>query len=227
MILHNGKTMLTGKRSPGTIDKLWMINPYLSPLEQQEKETVNEYVSVALNRDNISHRIVFYYASLFSPLLSTWCDDIYAGQFTTWPDPASAQVRCRPPQSIIMYIGNLDQERYNVRSTQPRPPTPTEIKPTPEDILAWQHDAAPPVLEPPGHKSHCIYDYQEYTCQLYTDPTSRFLQPSISGKMTVLVAYEYDTNYVHNDTMQNKSGPQILAAYKRVRKMLSAKIAES
>jgi hypothetical protein len=127
-------------------------------------------------------------------------------------------------------MGHLDQQNSNVWSTQPRSLTPTKIETTPEDILALQHDAAPAVLEPPTQKSHHIHvDCQESMGQLYTYtyPTSRFLQPSISRNAIVLIDYKYDMNYVHYDTMQNKSGPQILAAYKRVRKMFSAKIAES
>jgi hypothetical protein len=79
MIRQNGKRMLTGKSSPGTICKLWTLDPYLPTLEQQEKETVNGYVNAALKHDNISNRIFFYHASLFSSVLSTWCDALYAG----------------------------------------------------------------------------------------------------------------------------------------------------
>jgi hypothetical protein len=110
MIQHNGKTMLTEKRSPGSKGKPWTIDPYLTPLRQQEEETVNEYVNAALNHDNISNRIVFYHASLFSTLLTIWCDALYAGQFTTLPGPASAQVRLYPPHYIVMNMGHLDQQ---------------------------------------------------------------------------------------------------------------------
>jgi hypothetical protein len=36
-IRQNGKKMLTEKCSLGTIGKLWILDPYLSPLEQREK----------------------------------------------------------------------------------------------------------------------------------------------------------------------------------------------
>jgi septal ring-binding cell division protein DamX len=103
-------------------------------------------------------------------------------------------------------MGHLDQQRFNGWSTQPRPRTPTKIEPTSEDILARQHDAAPAVLESPAQKSHHIYvDCQESTGELYTDSTCCFLQRSIlSGNTTV----RYDTNYVHDDTMENEAGPQ-------------------
>jgi hypothetical protein len=83
-ISHKGKLMLTGKRSPGTIGKLWIFDPYLPPLEPtrsppaDNKEVVNGYVNSALNHDTIANRIAFYHASLFYPVLSTCCDSIDA-----------------------------------------------------------------------------------------------------------------------------------------------------
>jgi hypothetical protein len=224
MIRNNAKTMLTGKRSLGAIDKIWILDLYLPPLEQREKETVNGYVNAALNHNNITNIIAFYHASLFYPVLSTWCDATVEGRLTMWSGLTSAQVCHHPPQSIAMHMGQLDQQRPNVRSTQPHPPTPTKIEPTPEYILDHQHDAASPILEPPAQKSHQIYvDCQESMGQIYTDRNGRFLQPSTSGNMMVCVAYEYNMNYLHAEYMQNKPGPQILAAYKRVHNMISAR----
>jgi hypothetical protein len=166
---------------------------------------------------------MFYHASLFSPVLSTWCDAIDAGLFTTWPGLTLAQVQRHPPQSIAMHMGHLDQQRSSVRSTQPCPSV-NQIEPTPDDIIDQQSDTAPPILDPPAQKSHHIYVYcQDSTGQLYTYPTGRFLQPSTSGNTTVPVAYKYDTNYVHAEPMQSKYGPKILAAYKQVHKMITAR----
>jgi hypothetical protein len=122
-----------------------------------------------------------------------------------------------------MHMGHLDQQRSNVRSTQPHP-NPSRIELTSEDILDQQQDAAQPIIDPPSQKSHYIYVHcQESTGQLYTDPTGRFQEPSTSGNTTVLIAYEYDTDYVHAEPIRSKSGPQILAEYKRVHKMLTAR----
>jgi hypothetical protein len=116
-IKHKGETMLTGKRSHNTIGKLWILDPYTPKLEQII-EPVTEYINAALNKDTVANRIAFYHASMLSPVLSTWCDAIDAGRFTTWPALTSAQVRRHPPQSIAMQMGHLDQQRSNVRSTQ-------------------------------------------------------------------------------------------------------------
>jgi hypothetical protein len=120
-------------------------------------------------------------------------------------------------------MGHLDQQQSNVRSTQQRPASsPNEIKQTPDERFAFQQDAAPPILEPPEQRSHYIYvDCQESTGHIYSDPTGRFLQPSMSGNTTVIVVYDYDSNYVHAEPIQSKTGPQNMAAYKRVHKMLT------
>jgi hypothetical protein len=71
---------------------------------------------------------------------------------------------------------------------------PSELEATPEDIIAQQHNAAPPILDPPAQKSHHIYvDCQESTGKIYTDPTGQFFLQSTSGNTTVLITYEYNT----------------------------------
>jgi hypothetical protein len=69
-INHNGKTMLTGKRSHKTIGKLWILDPYTPNLEPHI-EPVTGYINAALNQDTVANMIAFYHASLFSPVLST------------------------------------------------------------------------------------------------------------------------------------------------------------
>jgi hypothetical protein len=163
-INHKGKTMLTGKRSHNTISKLWILDPY-TPKNEPDKEPVTGYIDDALNQDTVANRIAFYHTSMFSPVLSTWCDAIDAGRFTTWPGLTSAQVRRHPPQYIAMQMGHLDQQLSNVRSTQrPAVYTPNKIKQTPHELLALQQEAVPPILDPPEQRLHYIYiDCQEST----------------------------------------------------------------
>jgi hypothetical protein len=50
---------------------------------------------------------------------------------------------------------------------------------------------------------------------VYTDPTGKFLVPSVSGNQYVLVVYEYDSNYIHAEPMIDQTGPSIISAYQR------------
>jgi len=191
--------VLTGTRS--SITRLWNLDaprtvsaPPLSVADTPELNNPPSTANAVINNPNLAERIAFYHASLFSPALSTWCTAIDAGHFTSWPELTSAQVRRYPPQSIAMVKGHLDQERANVRSTKltaekheitTSHPVPD---PTPESLA----------LEPAALKTHFLYaDCQPATGQIYTDPTGRFLVPSVSGNSYILVVYDYDSNFIH------------------------------
>jgi hypothetical protein len=107
---------------------------------------------------------------------------------------------------MAMHQGHLNQDRMNSNSTQPSSPIPP-VNPVPD------HDTSPP--EPPTIRSGAIYtDCQCTTGMIYTDPTGKFLTPSVSGNQYVLIVYEYDGNYIYGAHMPHRNGPSIIAAYK-------------
>jgi hypothetical protein len=187
---------------------------------------------------------------MFSPALSTWCDAIDAGRMTSWPDLTSAQVRRHPPRSEAMVRGHLDQQRANLRSTQPpvvcdrenihRESTPRMTSPphsfdSPEfgnqsphdpDEAAKSHadDWNPQPDEPLALNSHFLYaECAEISGKIFTDQTGRFLATSTSGKKDLLVLYDYDSNYIHVEAMRDRTGAEILAAYQRAHTLLSSR----
>jgi hypothetical protein len=206
--------VLTGTRSSAT-GGLWTLDPLPTsnhPLPPDIPSTINGSVNAmfhtTLAHNNIAAQVAFYHASLFSPTLSTWCANIVAGHFTTWPGLTSAAVRKYPPHSMAMHQGHLDQVCMNSSSTQPRSPLPP-VNPVPD------HDTSPP--EPPTIRSGTIYiDCQCTTGMIYTDPTGKFITPSVSGNQYILIVYEYDGNYIYGAPMPDRTGPSIIAAYKTV-----------
>ena len=69
-------------------------------------------------------------------------------------------------------------------------------------------------LSPAALKTHFLYaNYQPATGQIYTDPTGHFLVPSVSGNSYILVAYNYNSNFIHAEPMRNRTKEVILAAY--------------
>jgi hypothetical protein len=50
---------------------------------------------------------------------------------------------------------------------------------------------------------------------VYTDPTGKFLVPSVSCNHYILDVYEYNSNYIHAEPMIDRTGPSIIAAYQR------------
>jgi hypothetical protein len=142
-ITRNGAPIIQGTRSATT--KLWSID--ISKTHQSEPTIVPTAIANAQSQNipqhpptsfantvsptsTIADRIAFYHASMFSPALSTWCAAIDAGRTTTFPgELTSALVRRHPPQSLAMIKGRLDQQRQNLRSTQPKPNQTTPILP--------------------------------------------------------------------------------------------------
>jgi hypothetical protein len=75
------------------------------------------------------------------------------------------------------------------------------------------HDAAPP--NPPALCFGVIYvDCHCTTGMIYTEPTGKFLTPSVSGNQYVLIIYEYDGNYMYGAPMPDHIRPSIMSAYK-------------
>jgi hypothetical protein len=68
---------------------------------------------------------------------------------------------------------------------------------------------------PPTLRSGTIYaDYQCTTSIIYTDPTGKFLTPSVYRNQYVLIVYKYDGNYIYGAPMPDHTGPSIIVAYK-------------
>ena len=211
--LH-GRAVLHGHRTPAT--GLWHVSaptpPATSPLRPPAQ-------LLSATHSSIAQRVAFYHAAMFSPTLSTWCAALDAGFLTTWPDLTAAQVRRHPPFSVATIQGHLDQQRANLRSTQPSatpPVAPTLACPT---ILP---DAT--LTDPPLVRTHNLFvDCQPMTGQLATDLPGRFLVSSSRGNSYVLVVYDYDSNYIHAEPLRSRSGPDILEGYQRSITLLTSR----
>jgi hypothetical protein len=70
---------------------IWTVDTFPAPQTLQANAIVGTFSS-ALNHYTIANCVTFFHASVFSPSLSTSCDDVDAGHFTTWPELTSAQV---------------------------------------------------------------------------------------------------------------------------------------
>ena len=171
---------------------------------------------------SIAQRIAFYHASMFSPALSTFCDAIEANRLSSWPELTVDQVKRHPPQSVAMVKGHLDQQRTNVQSTQPKD---VSVTPTPDSSPdQYEDDLNPAAEEPLALNSHFLYAACEtITGKVFTDQTGRFLTASDTGNKDMLVLYDYDSNYIHVEPMKDKTGAEILAAYKRAHSLLCSR----
>ena len=212
-IQHNDNIVIVGNRSP--ITKLWHINL------PTPSNTATHFINNAFRPSStITERIAYYHACCFSPSISTWCKAIDAGHFTTWPELTSHLVRQHAPASVAMHQGHLDQTRKNLRST----------KPTSNKALSAIHpntltdDATPDTIPDNTIRSHHVFaSCEPITGKIASDPTGRFILPSSNGSAYILVVYDYDSNMIFAEPMKTRSGPDHLAAYKRIHTILTSR----
>jgi hypothetical protein len=102
----------------------------------------------------------------------------------------------------------------NQRSTKTVPvanvPTPTpDVLKIAQDQDRLDADACPS----PTDDERCHVDVIEPTGNIFTDQTGRFIVPSSTGNNYLMILYDYDTNAIFAEPLQNRAA-SILAAYK-------------
>jgi hypothetical protein len=214
-----GNTVLKGARTtPG----LWIVDigtPQTSTTPHTATRNQQQTCNAAIGAPKIAERIAFYHAALFSPALSTWEAAIKAGRMTTWPDLTIQQLRSHPPRSQAMVKGHMDQLRANIRSTKPKHSNQPEqhgTQTTTEAGLETEEDCNPGQQPHEPQEDNYLYaDCIAPTGKIYTDATGRFILPSSNGNNYLLILYAYDANFIHAEPMKNRTGQEMLAAYKR------------
>jgi hypothetical protein len=79
-------------------------------------------------------------------------------------------------------------------------------------------DVTDDIAQPEESTTHTQHVYTYFNCttgMVYTDPTGKFLVPSVSGNQYVLLVYEYDRNYIHAEPMIYRTVPSITSAYQQ------------
>jgi hypothetical protein len=129
----------------------------------------------------------------------------------TWPGLTVAQVRKYLPVSVPMHLGHMDQTRANQQSTHtPCPPvfdTDQDTKPTPC----------------PDRTDHVFVALHEVTGKVFSDQTGRFPLTSNAGQNYLLLAYGFDSNYIHAEPIKSRSGPDILHAYQTAHALFTSR----
>lgn len=204
--LHD-KVILSGPRLLST--KLWHLNlPSSTPINT----TPAAFSNAARLSATPAEVVAFAHAALFSPSLSTLCTALDNNFLPGFPGLSAKLVRKYPPSSSAMIKGHLDQSRQNQRSTKTAPPP---------GFPALDEDTPFPISPTTGEKTHyCYATCFESQGQIFTDQTGRFITPSSTGNNDLLILYDYDSNSVHAEPIKNKTGPEILAGYKRLHRLL-------
>jgi hypothetical protein len=177
-ILHQGKTVLEGARTP---PGLWTTSLTKPAWQANGAHTINLKINA----------IKYLHAACFSPTTQTWTKAIDQGFFRSIPALNSRDVHRHLPKSKATTMGHLDQVRQNIRSTKKSRPNDKEVLEfdldlNPEEDTTTTNTAFASVIElddPTDGKS-------------YSDLTGRFPAKSEAGNLYVLVLYTYDNNAI-------------------------------
>ncbi len=115
----------------------------------------------------------------------TWLDTIKACNCDTFDGLTCSNVARYCPNSNKTIFGHLAQQPQNVRSTEPKRPTPSQTMALPT--------AAP---SPEGMPSNQVFIEVYPLSRLYTDNTDRFPIRACSGDQYIMIVFHADGNLI-------------------------------
>jgi len=224
VVMFDNHVVLTGHRDT---TGMWQVqlptNSKTNPLHATEDlpgpNILQHAAHAAVAAESMPERIAFLHACAGSPAVSSFCTAIDAGYYTTWPNLTLARV-CQhlkePPTAMVQ--GHLDQQRRNLRSTKKPKATKAHALPGTNETNGE--------IQPKGSEERCNHIYvecQPISGQIYSDQPGQLLVASTRGRRYLMVAYDYHSNAILAEPMTNRTGPALLAAYKRIHQTLTSR----
>jgi hypothetical protein len=212
IVTLDGHIVLQGFRDRPT--GLWTVPlgaiPQTNPTTTTRPPTSQEPIlfqaaNSAYHMKNKKDLATFYHAAAGYPVPSTWIQAIQAGNYATWPGLTDELISRNLPASIITSKGHMQQQRKNLRSTQPKPDPELAVEPTPKA----------------EHKTHHVYAaITEASGRIDTDLTGRFPVTASTGNKYIFLLYDYDSNAIIIEPIRNRSNKEILRAYNKLHQYL-------
>ena len=134
-------------------------------------------------------------------LRTAWCSSVIPAYWIGMLYPANSAIFA--PKSMCTYQGYLKSEKQGLQSTKAN-----LINATQEDYFPSSDVLNVKTIE----VCYVLVDIEEESVG-YIDLTGRFLKRSSRGNQHILVAYHYDTNYIHYVPVKNRKGSLIAAAW--------------
>jgi len=185
----------SGQRNP--INGMWMA-----------KFPIKHQVNVIIPYKPMQDAIKFMHAACFSPCISTWCNAIRQGYFSTWPGLTAAKVTQyikQNPEATVK--GHLTRERKNMRST--RSPNLLSMSNQISEMQKPEINEAYIKIEfanPAKWKDRAVY----------SDLTGRFPQRSNRGNQYIFLLYDTTSNHIFVEPLKDRTSKQIQTAYKAI-----------
>jgi hypothetical protein len=213
-VRHNDTIILRGHRDTHT--GMWKV-PLTAPSAEPPTTTTNPYswpnattpdtaptqhsANSAYHAQTKSDLVRFLHGAAGFPVPSTWAAAVDAGHYTTWPGLTAALINKHLPKSEATIKGHMQQQRQNIRSTQPK--------------------AAPTDATTPDAKCQFVYAaIVDATGRIDTDLTGRFPVTASSGNKYIFLLYDYDSSAIIVEAISSRSDKEILRAYNKLHQYL-------
>ena len=131
---HNPSLSLYGQRD--TTTGMWTVDISAKPHPPTITSHCHNIYELNKKRDIVT----YLHKAAFSPVPSTWIQAIETGFYTSWPGLTPDLVKKHLPKSPATVKGHLRQIRQNLRSTKPKPLTPT---PNNDTVMTTEPPLAP------------------------------------------------------------------------------------
>ncbi len=143
----------------------------------------------------------FYHACLGFPVKQTCLDTIKAGDCDTFDGLTYSNVARYYPKADETILGHLVQQCQNVRSTNPKQPTPLSPPALPT--------TAPSLMDV---LSNQVFIMVYPLSRLYTDDTGCISIRACSGNQYIMIAFHADGNLIFQQAFKSKSDCHRIAA---------------
>ena len=192
VITLGDEVIYQGGRSTDT--RMWHID--------LAQPTANNAANNVIRLDSEAEFVRFCHATYGSPAVSTFIQSVTKG-FVRIPGLTAAAIRRHPPNTMATAKGHLNQTRQGQRSTKTRevcdPSDEEDFHPTPSKIISYK----------------IICKLVGRTLTNFSDLTGRFPVQAINGDSYMLVMYSEGANYIHIETMPNRSSEEYVKSFQR------------
>ena len=188
-------------------DGLWDVKLLRKqPSTKELLHYVNAFIQVNKTKSQLAN---YLHACLFSPCTSTLQKAIQKNFLLTWPGIDKINFQTLVGNSIATAKGHMAQERKNLRSTKPEDVDQKELMdyfPEKEKLSKILFSKVLP------------YTPKELA---YGDLTDRFPFRSSRGNEYIYVVYDYDSNAILVEPIQNRQAKTITEAWEKIYKRLT------
>ena len=214
-VIYNGHVIMRGRKCQRT--GLWML-PVAQHQQEDEVEDNHPTPTIELmanvyETSTQADLAQYLHQCLFSPTPATLIKAIKNDQLLSFPGLTADLITKHLPPSTATAKGHMHQSRQGIRSTRPKPVTPSD----PQDMNPDHQPQA-------AHHIYCFAALADLNSgTIYTDLTGRFPVRSYKGMQYIFVCYEYASNSIHVRPMKSREDANMVETFKNIYGYLKSK----